>query len=251
MTGLLGLLLQCFGVRHRQQSQKKLPNLDSFPERPRIINMPYRNSMAGSMYFLGVDPALQSNRKEHHVGLETSSTKAIRFQPDMPTRASQLGNVAKASAVDNSVFVIASPGSVSPFSMNASPTSACSANESLQPLGLKGASGPPTRFQLPIREVRPLTAQQPKPGRPSLTVKIPRSTGDLPVQVYPSASSDSEGSLDSATVTAHTPAHARRLSAEGSLGACKKHEKTSLGDELASLSLSNSGELSPPTSAKL
>lgn len=293
MAGLAELLFPCLGIR-RPPHKKEMPRASPPEERPRFNKMPYRNSMAGSMYYLGVSLALQDAQVDStdlKVGPPISSTKVshppspvektmarnkgredrafhrqsqqfhplglspqhIRFRPEMPTRASQLGVVVQSSPVDNSVFAVSSPGDVSPFSVDASPTIFSADDGSLQTAKANRTGRPAVGQTIPVvSNMRQLTPQQTKPGRPSLTVRIPQSTEGSPVQVYPSASSGSDCSPESATMTSlDTPAHARRLSAQASTKAGKKHNSMTLGDELASLSFSNSGVQSPSTTAKL
>ncbi|KAL8647890.1 MAG: hypothetical protein Q9226_006241 [Calogaya cf. arnoldii] len=176
------------------------------------------------------------------------SVQHVRFRPDMPTRASQLAVVGQPSPVDDSVFAIASPGDVSPFSMDASPTSFTAKSASLQAPKANRTGRLVGQINPVVGSIRQLTPRQPKPGRPSLTVRIPQTTAEAPVQLYPSASSGSDCSPEPATMTSlDTPAHARRLSAQGST----KTTKNNLCDELASLPFSDSGDMSPSATGKL
>ena len=251
--------------------------------RLRLNSFPYRNSMAGSMYYLGTGPVPQNpgaNGTGQSVGPGISSTKVghppspvdkimackkeradevflsqchrsrsrglsvqhVRFRPDMPTRASQLAVMRQPSPVDDSVFAISSPGDVSPLSMDASPTIFAAKGASLQTPKANRTGRPVGQIYPVVRSIRQLTPRQSKTGRPSLTVRIPQTTAESPVQVYPSASSGSDCSPEPATMTClDTPAYARRLSAQGST----KTAKNNLYDELSSLSFSNSGGMSP------
>ena len=293
MPGLLELFLPCFGVR-RPPHKKEIPRAIPLEERPQFNKMPYRNSMARSMYYLGVTLALldaHTKSTDPNVGPPISSTKVshpsspiemimalkngredggsplrcqqshplgrspqhIRFWPEMPTRTSQLAGVVQSSPVDSSVFVLSSPGDVSPFSLDGSPTILIANPGSLQTPKANRTDRPAVGQTLPAcSNVRHLTPQRPKPGRPSLTVKIPQSTEGSPVLVFTSASSGSDCSPESATMASlDTPAHARRLSAQASTKAGRKHDCKTLSDELASLSFSNSGVPSPSATAML
>ena len=244
MAGVVEFFSQCFGLHHSRQKENDSPRVRSLQQgRPRINNMPYRNSMAGSMYYLGVSP---SSQKAQANGIDQDGRpQHIRFRPDMPTRASQLAIAVQACPAEDSVFVISSPGSVSPFSMNTSPTVDSPQEMSLQTIG-------------PFAQIRPsagnrrqLISQQSRSGRPSLTVQIPQSTRNSPIEVFPSANSNLGRSPGLATSTSFdTPAHAGRLSAHRKRGSAKTHEITNLGDELAAFSLSSSGGQSPPPSAR-
>lgn len=236
MAGVVEFFFQCLGLHHPQQKENDLPQVRSLHERPRLNNMPYRNSMAGSMYYLGISPASQ---KAQANGIDKDGgPQHIRFRPDMPTRTSQLAIAVQACPVEDSVFVISSPGSVSPFSINTSPTVDSPQERSLQTIG-------------PVAQIRPsagnsqqLISQESKSGRPSLTVRIPRSTRNSPIEVFPPANCRSSDLAISTSLD--TPAHAGRLSAQGKNGSAKTHEISTLGDELAAFSLSSSGGQSPP-----
>ncbi|KAL8777078.1 MAG: hypothetical protein Q9213_008017 [Squamulea squamosa] len=284
MTGLIDILFTCFGIRRTRQ-KKELPEASPLPERPRVNDMPYRSSMAGSMYYLGISPALRNahaNGIAPAVGQEASLTEAsqlqmpidrivacdqgranpgsssncqqshsagaapqhVRFRSEMPTRASQLA-VVDPSPVDDTVFTILSPGDISPFSLDPSPTTFAVKDDSLQQaantvdIDWQGKKA----FEV-VSAPKQLAPQQQKTSEPSLTVRIPVSTRDVPVEVnHPSAESSSECSPTSAKATPmDTPAHARRLPAQAGTGAAKDPKKINLGDELAAFSLSASEE---------
>lgn len=293
MPGLLELVLPCFGVR-RPPHKKEMPREIPLEERPQFNKMPYRNSMARSMYYLGVTLALpdaHTKSTDPIVAPPISSTKVshpsspnemimalkkgredggflsrcqqshalgrspqhIRFRPEMPTRTSQLAGVVQSSPVDNSVFVLSSPGDISPFSLDGSPTISNANARSLQtPKANRTDRSAVGQTLAAVSNVRHLTPQRPKAGRPSLTVEIPQSIEGSPVLVSTSASSGSDCSPASATMASlDTPAHARRLSAQASTKAGRKHDCKTLSDELASLSFSNSGVPSPSATAML
>ncbi|KAL8856508.1 MAG: hypothetical protein Q9178_006907 [Gyalolechia marmorata] len=245
--------------------------------------------MVGSMYYLGVSPALknaQASGNTLNLGQGMSATKGsnppppidhmmscnkdrgdrtspsksqqsrprgpalqhVRFGPVLPTRTSQLAAMVKASPVSDSAFAISSPGDVSPFSLDESPTTSGAEDTSLHTPRTGNTDEPVKGSASAMTTIRQLTPQQPKSGRPSLTVRIPRSTTEPPVEVYPSANSGSDCSPTSAKLMPiDTPAHARRLSAQEGSRATKQ---ITLRDELAILSLSGSGERSPLASAK-
>ncbi len=172
----------------------------------------------------------------------------VRFGPVLPTRTSQLAAMVQASPVNDSALAISSPGDVSPFSLDESPTTSGAEDTSLHTPRTENTDEPVKGSTSATTTIRQLTPQQPKSGRPSLTVRIPQSTREPPVEVYPSANSGSDCSPTLAKLTPiDTPAHARRLSAQEGSRASKQ---MTLGDELAFLSLSGSGERSPIVSAK-
>lgn len=175
----------------------------------------------------------------------------IRFRPDLPTRPSQLGVISKASPVDDSVFSISSPGNVSPISASWSPMKLEPQEVLAQSAGLADSDKLAGRATAVTPAAGQLTPQRSKPGRPSLTVRIPESTRKPPVKVtHQSASSSIASSpLSANTTPISTPAHARRLPAQEGTKTAKIPKKVNLRDELALFSLSSSEEQSPSFSA--
>ncbi|KAL8773386.1 MAG: hypothetical protein Q9209_001780 [Squamulea sp. 1 TL-2023] len=221
MTGLAEVLLTCFGIRCTRQ--KELPEAHPLPERPRINGMPYRSSMAGSMYYLGVSPALRSAHAKGiapTMGQEASLTEASQLQSPMDRivacdkghtdrgfssecqHSHPLGAasqhirfhsdmptrasqfaVVDPSPIDDPAFAISSPGDVSPIALDSSPTTIAVKDDSLQAPGTMDTDRQDKKPFQAVSAPTQLTLQQPQCYRPSLTVKIPISTRGLPVEV--------------------------------------------------------------------
>ncbi|KAL8694139.1 MAG: hypothetical protein Q9224_003626, partial [Gallowayella concinna] len=282
--------------------KKELPGSIALPERPRMNHMPYRGSVTGSMYYLGVPSELKdAGTSKHFRGPEEIIEEAdelstaeavsrkktrqfrrpmemfmacdnepkdaafssrarqsrpldfapqhIRFQPNIPTRASQLAVDTHPTPIDNSVFAVSSPGDVSPISTASSPTKLGSIDSSGQSARVKDIDRSAGKTFPVLSASGQPTSQGSKPGRPSLTLTIPDSARKRPVEVTrPSPGSDIDGVQASAETTPiHTPAHARRLPARTGSRAAKNPNVT-LADELALFSLPSTGLSAPPVS---
>ncbi|KAL8704749.1 MAG: hypothetical protein Q9201_002096 [Fulgogasparrea decipioides] len=181
--------------------------------------------------------------------LHSRSSERVRFEDNIPSRASERMASILLSPPGIENFEISSEGDVSPFSLNTklSPTSATAAESSTQ-ISKPDRDNSPTEDAFHEQDLigpvpRQMTRLPSKVGRPTLSLIIPVSNRPPPVEKFClSADSDSASSPASAKTTPIvTPAHCRRLPSQAGTRAAKTPKKVSLREELRAVGVVFSG----------